>query len=51
MVSRDNLSSPPFAFVTYMKSFYKIRSELQGKIERFFFYLFFFWGAGGRGEG
>ena len=29
---RDNLSSPPFALVTYMTSLYKIRSEIQGKI-------------------
>ena len=35
-LSRDNLSSPLFALVTYMKSFYKIRSELQGKIKRIF---------------
>ena len=25
MVSKDNLSSPPFALLTYMTSFYKIR--------------------------
>ena len=32
-LSRDNLSSPPFAIVTYMymTPFYKIRSEIQGK--------------------
>ena len=31
-LSRDNLLSPPFALVTYMVSFYKTRSEIQGKI-------------------
>ena len=31
-LSRDNLSSPPFALVTYIKSFYKIRSEIRGTI-------------------
>ena len=31
-LSSDYLSSLPFALVTYMTSFYKIRSEIQGKI-------------------
>ena len=31
-LSRDNLSGSPFALVTYMTSFYKIRSGKQGKI-------------------
>ena len=29
-LSKDNLSHPPFALVTYMTSFYKIRSKIQG---------------------
>ena len=33
--SRDNLSSPSIALLTFMKSFYKIRSEIQGKIKSF----------------
>ena len=32
LLSRDSLSSPPFALVTYMKTFCNIRSELQGKL-------------------
>ena len=32
-LSRDNLSSLSVALVTYMKCFYKIRSEIQGKIK------------------
>ena len=32
LLSRDSLSSPPFALVTYMKTFYNIRSEIQGKL-------------------
>ena len=35
-LTRDNLSNPPFALVTYMKSFYKIRSEIQGKMKSIF---------------
>ena len=31
LLSRDNLSSPPFALVTYVTSFYKIRSKIQGE--------------------
>ena len=31
-LSSDYLSGLPFALVTYMTSFYKIRSEIQGKI-------------------
>ena len=31
------LVNPPFALVTYMKSFYKIRSEIQGKNQVNFF--------------
>ena len=32
LLSRDSLSSPPFALVTYMKTFCNIRSEIQGKL-------------------
>ena len=35
-LTRDNLSNPPFALVTYMKCFYKIRSEIQGKMKSIF---------------
>ena len=31
-LSRDNLLSPLFALVAFMTSFYRIRSEIQGKI-------------------
>ena len=31
-LSRDNLSSPPFALVTYITSIYKIRPDIKGKI-------------------
>ena len=37
MVVQGQLVNPPFALVIYMKSFYKIRSEIQGKNQVNFF--------------
>ena len=60
-LSRNNLSSPSFALVTYMKSFYKIWSEIQSKIKWIFWQIskdkfekktnkkILGWGEGGRG--